>query len=255
MATGNALIEEKLEQVPRILEELGLDAWLLFARESATVHDPSFDLVVGTNVTWHSAFILTRKGDRIAIVGSLDKANLASHGHYPEIVTYVGGVTEDLRKALSRLDPKRIAINYSVNDSVADGMTHGMWLTLTGILASTPYADRLETSDRLVAALQALCPGLLALTGAVDNVWFLSFLTARADVRKLDNATVYEISRRYLSFLSKNQIEKVQVGARRRRKLERAGDECFKKKNSRGRFHPPPPVGCYLADLCALANE
>src|ERR1041384_2158982 len=36
------------------LRPLGLDVWLLFARESATVHDPSFDLVVGTNVTWHS---------------------------------------------------------------------------------------------------------------------------------------------------------------------------------------------------------
>lgn len=45
--------------------------------------------------------------------------------------------------------------------------------------------DKVRLTARLVAALQALCPGLLALTGAVDNVWFLSFLTARADVRKL----------------------------------------------------------------------
>jgi Xaa-Pro aminopeptidase len=154
MTTVNALIEEKLAQVPHILEELGLDAWLLFARESATVHDPSFDLVVGTNVTWHSAFLLTRTGERIAIVGSLDKANIAAHGLYPEIVTYVGGISDDLKKVLSRLDPKRIAANYSVNDSVADGMTHGMWLTLTSILAPTPYASRLETSDLLVAALR-----------------------------------------------------------------------------------------------------
>jgi hypothetical protein len=30
-----------------------------------------------------------------------------------------------------------------------------------------------------------LCPGLLALTGAVDNVCFLNLLTARPDIRKL----------------------------------------------------------------------
>jgi transposase len=45
--------------------------------------------------------------------------------------------------------------------------------------------DKVRLIGRLVASLQALCPGLLALTGAVDNVWFLSLLTAREDVRKL----------------------------------------------------------------------
>lgn len=154
MASDHSLIGEKLEQAPRILEELGLDAWLLFSRESATVHDPSFDLVVGTNVTWHSAFILTRSGERIAVVGSLDQANVASHGHYPEIVTYVGGITDSLRSVLGRLDPKRIALNYSVNDPAADGITHGQWLALTKSLAGTPYADRLESAERLVAALR-----------------------------------------------------------------------------------------------------
>jgi Xaa-Pro aminopeptidase len=154
MSVGDPLIREKIEQVPKILDELDLDAWMLFSRESATVHDPSFDLVVGTNVTWHSAFILTRRGERVAIVGSLDKANVEAHGHYPEIVTYVGGVTADLRRVLSRLDPKRIAVNFSVNDAAADGMTHGQWLALTAIVDGTPYAGRLESGERLVAALR-----------------------------------------------------------------------------------------------------
>jgi Xaa-Pro aminopeptidase len=154
MPTGDPLIREKLEQVPKILGELELDAWLLFSRESATVHDPSFDLVVGTNVTWHSAFLLTRKGERVAVVGSLDKANIEAHGHYPEIVGYVGGITDDLRKVLGRIDPKRIAVNFSVNDPAADGITHGQFLALAKIVEGTPYAGRIVTSERLVAALR-----------------------------------------------------------------------------------------------------
>ena len=45
--------------------------------------------------------------------------------------------------------------------------------------------DKIRLIARMVSMLQALCPGLLELTGAVDNIWFLSLLTARADVRKL----------------------------------------------------------------------
>jgi Xaa-Pro aminopeptidase len=154
MSVGDPLIRGKIEQIPKILDEFGLDAWMLFSRESATVHDPSFDLVVGTNVTWHSAFLLTRSGDRIAIVGSLDKANVEAHGHYPEIVTYVDGISQSLRDVLRRVDPKRIAVNYSVNDPAADGITHGQWLALTAILEGTPYAKRFETAERIVAALR-----------------------------------------------------------------------------------------------------
>lgn len=154
MAQRDPLIDQKIEQVPGILDELGLDAWMIFTRESSESHDPSIDLVVGTNVTWHSAFILTRAGDRVAIVGSLDKANIEMHGHYTELIPYAQGITEDLRKVLARLDPKRIAINFSVNDHAADGITHGQWLSLTKSLEGTPYAARLETSERLVAALR-----------------------------------------------------------------------------------------------------
>ncbi len=154
MASVDPMIGQKIEQVPAILEELGLDAWLIFTRESDSLHDPSLDLVVGTGVTWHSAFLLTRRGDRIAIVGSLDKANLESRGHYPEILSYVGGITDTLRRTIESLDPKRIALNYSIHDPASDGLTHGMYLTLERILEGTPYASRLEPADRLVAALR-----------------------------------------------------------------------------------------------------
>lgn len=154
MSTGDPMVEEKLAQVPAILRELGIDAWLLFGRETHTIHDPCFDLVVGGNVTWPSAFVLTAQGDRIAIVGSLDKAAHVERGHYPEIIGYVGGIKDELNAVLKRLDPRRIAINYSMNDTLADGLTHGMYMILCNALSGTVYADGLESSERLVAALR-----------------------------------------------------------------------------------------------------
>jgi Xaa-Pro aminopeptidase len=148
------MVEGKLAQVPGILAETDVDAWLLFARESHTVHDPCFDLVVGGDVTWQSAFLLTAQGDRIAIVGSLDRAAVATRGHYRELIGYVGGISGSLREALARLDPRRIAINFSLDDTMSDGMTHGMYLTLIKALEGTPYGARLESADRIVSALR-----------------------------------------------------------------------------------------------------
>jgi transposase len=45
--------------------------------------------------------------------------------------------------------------------------------------------DRMRASQRTQANLQAVCPGLLNITGQADNLWFLNLITCRADLRKL----------------------------------------------------------------------
>ena len=45
--------------------------------------------------------------------------------------------------------------------------------------------ERMEISLRMQAELLAVAPGLLAITGRADNLWFLNFLTCRTDLRKL----------------------------------------------------------------------
>lgn len=45
--------------------------------------------------------------------------------------------------------------------------------------------ERVRVSNRLQSDLQAVCPGLLAITGEADNLWFLNFLTCRDKLTKL----------------------------------------------------------------------
>lgn len=45
--------------------------------------------------------------------------------------------------------------------------------------------DRIRVQNRMMADLNAVCPGLLKITNSADNYWFLNFLTCRDDLRKL----------------------------------------------------------------------
>lgn len=148
------MIREKIQQAFQILSELDIDAWMIFGRESHTSPDPCAELVVGTEYTWASAFILTRTGRSIALVGSLDAAEMEKQGNYETVVSYVGGIREDLRRILTELNPSRLAVNYSMDDVMADGLTHGMYLLLQETLADTPYGERLVSSSPVVAALR-----------------------------------------------------------------------------------------------------
>ena len=149
-----SMIDEKISQAIDILKEKKIDLWLTFVRESATIPDPAIEMVVGSHCTWQTAYIITAQGDTIAIAGSLDTSSLRTYGHFKEVIGYVKGIESDLIKTLKRLKPKKIAINYSTNSVMADGLTHGMYLQLMSYLKKTPYASRIISSEEILSALR-----------------------------------------------------------------------------------------------------
>jgi Xaa-Pro aminopeptidase len=148
------MIREKINQAIEILKEENLDCWLTFARETSTIPDPAMDLIVGSGVTWPSAFIITARGETVAIVGSLDKANQETLGHYPKIIGYLESVEQDLINTLQDMNPNKIALNYSINTATADGLSHGLYLQLIKYLKNTPFSDRLVSSEPILNKLR-----------------------------------------------------------------------------------------------------
>lgn len=143
---------EKLAQAVAILNEKGIDAWLTFVRETSHNADPALGLIVGSDVTWHSAFIVTRTGRKIAIVGRYDVDNIQSIGGYDQVIGYDKSIQPALLAALGELGVTQIAVNYSESDSAADGLSHGMYLTLQRYFAGTPY--QLTSAEGLLNALR-----------------------------------------------------------------------------------------------------
>ncbi len=147
------LVPEKIEQAKSILKEESIDLWLTFVRESEVNCDPALDLILGANCTWQSAFIVPAEGEAVAIVGSLDAARIRETTAY-EVIGYTKSIQESLVNQLERFHPARIAVNFSENDNMADGLSHGMFLMLNRYLAGTSFAARFVSSESLMAKLR-----------------------------------------------------------------------------------------------------
>lgn len=149
------LYHQKAAQAEALLAETGLDAWLIFVRESVIRPDPGIELVVGVEVTWDSAFIFGCDGQRVAIVGRYDVAGVRASGLFQTIIGYDESIRDHLVDALRRLDPLTIGLNYSLDDPTADGLTHGMFLHLCDLLAGTPFPARFVSAAPLLAKLRS----------------------------------------------------------------------------------------------------
>ncbi|MGE5860139.1 MAG: M24 family metallopeptidase [Ignavibacteria bacterium] len=148
------IIKEKIKQAKDILNEKDIDTWLIFVRESPIIPDPSIELVVGGNCTWQSAFFINRDASTAAIVGSLEQENFEKPGVYKEVIGYLKSIKEPLLDYLSKKNPNKIAVNFSKNSTLADGLTYGMYLMLLDYLQGTGFENKLISSEEIISSLR-----------------------------------------------------------------------------------------------------
>nr|MBN2276128.1 aminopeptidase P family protein [candidate division Zixibacteria bacterium] len=144
----------KIEQAIEILKELDIDLWLIFVRESDMMADPAVPLVIGHKVVWQSAFLIARDGETIALVGNFDAPDFERSGRFDRVIPYVEDCGREIRRAVKKLDPRTIALNYSTNDIASDGLTYGMFQLLKEYLKGTPYIERFVSAEGIVSLVR-----------------------------------------------------------------------------------------------------
>ncbi|MCH7973060.1 MAG: aminopeptidase P family protein [Bacteroidetes bacterium] len=167
----NKIMNEKIKQAVNILKEKNIDLWLIFVRESSIMQDPTIEFVVGKNCTWQSAFFINKNGETTAIVGSLESENFEGEEQFNKVIGYLKSIREPLLEYLNNNKPNKIAINYSQDSVLADGLPHGLYLNLLEHLKGTGYEKKLVSSEEIVSALKGRKSGteLSIMQEAVDK--------------------------------------------------------------------------------------
>lgn len=148
------IVQEKVTQALGLLQEFDIDCWITFVRESEIAGDPTLDYLLGFAVTWHSAFILTSSGKSYAIVGEFDRQTVEDLGVYSDVFGHVKGIREIFLQVMQEIAPSKIAVNYSIDSEICDGITHGMYLTLYRLLEELGFENRIISAQRLISALR-----------------------------------------------------------------------------------------------------
>lgn len=151
---SHKILKEKIQQAVEILKEKNIDMWLTFVRESSITPDPVMDMIAGEQCTWQSAFIICKDGDTYAIVGSLEKDKYEKSGLYKNVTGYLKSIKETLNEVIASKNPMTIAINYSKNSVLADGLSYGMFQILQEHLQGTDFINKFISSEEIISALR-----------------------------------------------------------------------------------------------------
>ncbi len=84
----------------------------------------------------------------------MEKENYEGKSGFKNVIGYVTSIRKPLKDYLKKKNPKNIAINYSQNSVLADGLTHGLYLKLLEHLKGTGFENKLISAEEIISALK-----------------------------------------------------------------------------------------------------
>lgn len=147
------LVQEKQAQLDALLDSMQADCWIVYCREGS---DPSTVLYVGYPMIGESAFFFTRDRKKIAVVANYDEAAAREVGVFDDVLAYgLDGIEDPFREVMARLAPRTIALNYSQDDFLVDGLTHGLFLRLQELIGDPSLQERAISAVPILVPLRA----------------------------------------------------------------------------------------------------
>lgn len=140
------LDQEKLPIIYDVMQKNNVDAWLITGRESIMKSEPILPVLGDMAFIIATTLIFTSDRKCLAIVSPLDVECFKLIEGVDEVYEYPTTMEETIFEVLSKLKPKNLALNFSSNDSSADGLTVGMYMKLKKVL------DQLENPVEIVSA-------------------------------------------------------------------------------------------------------
>lgn len=116
--------KQKLQQASEYLRDNNIDLWLIFASEGS---DPAVKLLTGLKTVGRTAFLITKENKKYAVCSIIDAQESEESGLFDQVYKYQNNLPEVLKQLIEKLNPNKIAINYSVDDNLCDGLTVGRY--------------------------------------------------------------------------------------------------------------------------------
>lgn len=142
---------EKMEQAAAALQARAIGLWLILTSEGS---DPCLPLVTGVRTVGPGAFLIAADGRRYAVCTSIDAQDIAESGLFDRVVHYGDSFEETLSELVLSLAPNRIALNYSMDEHLCDGLTVGRYRWLMGALKA--YEGEYVSSEAFLTELRSL---------------------------------------------------------------------------------------------------
>lgn len=112
-----------IHDVTEKLKELDIDLFLIITSEGS---DKMTRFIPGVDTVGSGAFFFTKEGKRYGVASAIDAQDVEESGLFDEVIRYQD-YDSTVAGLLKKLNPKRVALDFSETDAECDGLTLGRY--------------------------------------------------------------------------------------------------------------------------------
>ena len=143
-STSFGVAREKLAQASEALREHGIDTWLVVSREGT---DPAMPLLIGARSVHTAMIFIDPAGEHTVVASRSDAAHFEESRLFTRVLVYDEDLSTVFLAEYHRRAPRTVALNISEDDHLCDGLTRGLYLSLSDMLGAQRLAA-VECSSR-----------------------------------------------------------------------------------------------------------
>ncbi|MFA9557715.1 M24 family metallopeptidase [Evansella sp. AB-rgal1] len=144
---------EKLNQAKILMEEEGIDTWLILTREGT---DPSMPLLVSVRSVHLAAIFIRANGEHIVLTSASDFGSYEATGLFTKVIQYDSSVDEKFIDTFESLNVKKLALNVSESDHLCDGLTSGLYEWLSDRIGNEKLGEIEVSSEKILKQLRSV---------------------------------------------------------------------------------------------------
>lgn len=145
--------DKVISDVIKKMGELGIDLYLILTSEGA---DPMTALIPGVDTVGQGAFFFLRDGRKWGAASRIDAQDVEESELFDKVVRYED-YTQTIADLVKQAEPKRVALNFSTETALCDGLTLGRYKSfLQAMGGELPFET--VSSDRFIPVVLAANP-------------------------------------------------------------------------------------------------
>src|SRR5699024_10533488 len=122
---------QKIQEALEHLKEDNVELWVILTHKGI---DSSLPNDTADTTVRIGAFLFTKDGDKYSICNIIEVEDIVQSNLINKVIIYSNSFEEKIKEQVKEISPSNIALNYSINDHLADGLTVGQYRSLTKAL-------------------------------------------------------------------------------------------------------------------------
>ncbi|WP_294560578.1 Xaa-Pro peptidase family protein [uncultured Traorella sp.] len=148
--------KEKVKIAFDALRDEKIDMWIIAGQESATNTEPILAVMSDAEFIGCTALIFCKDGTSTAVCTPIDYNGYVHHGVFDEVIAFPISFTDTLAEVIVKKKPEVIALDYSLENPSADGLSLGMYHLLEEAFEKANYQGKVVSAENIIVRVRGI---------------------------------------------------------------------------------------------------